>query len=126
MSKNHRNKVISVQHPLQEYIWGENCEGRTVLDETSLCVKQETMPVGTAEQLHYHMKAQQFFFILSGVGCFDIDGEQYTVNQQEGIHIQPGQVHRIQNAGVTPLTFLLVSQPSTNYDRYLSGTDGNV
>ncbi len=75
------------------------------------------MPAGTAENLHYHEKAQQFFFILSGTASFEIDGEKIEVNTQEGIHIKAGQKHRILNQTETELEFILSSQPSTTGDR---------
>lgn len=83
------------------------------------------MPPGTAEQLHYHAKAQQFFFILSGAARFDIDGVSYQVTASEGIQIQAGQAHRIVNTGETDLTFLLASQPSVAHDRHLLNPDTN-
>lgn len=125
MSNHPNNKIVSVQHPLQHYFWGQHCEGRTLLDEPALSIKQETMPAGTSEQLHYHAMAQQFFFILSGVARFDIEGVSYQVNATEGIQIQAGQVHRIVNAGITPLNFLLASQPSVVHDRFLMDADTN-
>lgn len=125
MSGHPNHKVVSVQQPLQHYFWGQHCEGRTLLDEAALSIKQETMPPGTAEQLHYHAKAQQFFFILNGVARFDIDGDSCLVNATEGIQIKAGQVHRIVNAGETPLDFLLASQPSVVNDRHLMDVDTN-
>lgn len=110
---------------MQHYFWGQHCEGRTLLDEPALSIKQETMPPGTSEQLHYHVKAQQFFFILNGLARFNIEGVPYQVNATEGIHIQAGQVHIIANAGITPLDFLMASQPSVVHDRYLMDADTN-
>jgi mannose-6-phosphate isomerase-like protein (cupin superfamily) len=125
MSNHPSNKVISVQQPLQHYFWGNQCEGRTLLDEATLSIKQETMPPGASEQLHYHAKAQQFFFILKGVARLDIEGDSFPVNASEGIQIRAGQIHRIVNTGETPLEFLLASQPSVINDRHLMDTDTN-
>lgn len=75
------------------------------------------MPAGTAEQLHYHAKAQQFFFILKGVASFEIEGEMIDVKEQEGLHIKAGLKHRILNNTNSDLEFILSSQPSTAGDR---------
>ncbi|MBI2274546.1 MAG: cupin domain-containing protein [Bacteroidetes bacterium] len=75
------------------------------------------MPAGTAEALHYHQFAQQFFFILKGTATFEIDGETIIVNEQEGIHIPAGRKHRISNNTSTAIEFILSSQPSTAADR---------
>ncbi|MDE3252495.1 MAG: cupin domain-containing protein [Bacteroidota bacterium] len=125
MSNHPSNKVISVQQPLQHDFWGQHCESNTLLDEASLCIKQERMPPGTAEQLHYHQQAQQFFFILNGLAKFEIEGESYLVSAKEGIQIRPGQVHRIVNAGESSLEFILASQPSVKHDRHLKDADTN-
>ena len=108
---------VSKQEALQHYKWGNDCDGWNFVDGPALSVKQERMPAGTAEVMHYHEKAQQFFFILKGVATFDIDEETITVNEQEGIQIQPGQKHRISNHTDSDIEFILSSQPSTAGDR---------
>jgi mannose-6-phosphate isomerase-like protein (cupin superfamily) len=87
------------------------------VDETSLSVKQEKMPAGTSEALHYHEHAQQFFFILKGVAVFEVEGESITVNELEGLHIPAGKKHRISNQSESSIEFILSSQPSTANDR---------
>lgn len=108
---------VSQYEPLKHYQWGDACDGWNFVDETTLSVKQERMPAGTAETLHYHQYAQQFFFILEGVAVFEIDDEMVTVNAKEGIHIKPGQKHRISNQSATDLIFILSSQPNSAGDR---------
>lgn len=108
---------VSKQEALKHYQWGDGCDGWNFVDEQALSVKQERMPAGTAEVLHYHEKAQQFFFILKGIATFEIEGETIVVNEQEGIHIKPGQKHRISNNTGSAIEFILSSQPSTAGDR---------
>ena len=108
---------VSKQEALKHYQWGDGCDGWNFVDEQALSVKQERMPAGTAEVLHYHEKAQQFFFILKGIATFEIEGETIVVNEQEGIHIKPGQKHRISNNTDSAIEFILSSQPSTAGDR---------
>lgn len=108
---------VSIHKPLKHYQWGNACDGWNFVDEPSLSVKQERMPAGTSEALHYHQHAQQFFFILKGVTSFEIEEESITVNEQEGIHIPAGKKHRILNKTIMDLEFILSSQPSTTGDR---------
>ncbi len=54
----------------QHYQWGDNCESWVLVDTEGLSVKQETMPGGMKENLHFHVNAQQFFFILKGTATF--------------------------------------------------------
>lgn len=101
----------------RQYTWGDGCYGWEFIETDELSVKQELMPEGTAEQLHYHEKAEQFFFILAGRARFEVDGEEIIVKQNQGIRIEPGQKHRISNAVAQDLEFILYSKPSTKNDR---------
>lgn len=75
------------------------------------------MPPDTAEQLHYHEKASQFFFILKGRATFNINGIVSVLKPEQGIEIKPGQHHFISNKEGSDLEFILYSSPSTKYDR---------
>ena len=99
-------------------IWGNNCDGWVFVDTNELSVKQERMPQQTAEALHYHEKAQQFFFILKGIATFEVEDKMFTVQKDEGFHIHAGKKHRIINNTTGDLEFILSSQPSTNNDRF--------
>lgn len=111
-------KPVSRLHPLKHYLWGEQCDGWNLVDTPELSVKMERMPPHTAEQMHFHQQARQFFFILKGTATFYFEGEDpVTVNAQEGLEIRPGLRHRIANEGEEDLEFILSSQPSTAADR---------
>lgn len=101
----------------KHYIWGDNCDSWVLNDTTNLSVKLESMPAGTKESLHYHEKAQQFFFILKGIATFYLDEQSYILTAQQGIRVQPGQQHFIVNETTDILEFLVISEPSTNNDR---------
>ncbi|WP_153798209.1 cupin domain-containing protein [Foetidibacter luteolus] len=100
------------------YTWGDNCDGWVLVDTEALSVKQECMPAQTGEALHYHQKAQQFFFILTGIATFEVENEIYTVHPGQGFHIEAGKTHRILNNTPQDLEFILSSQPSTGNDRF--------
>ncbi len=101
----------------QHYTWGNNCLSWVLADTPGLSVKQESMPAGTKEALHFHNHAQQFFFILKGIATFYANGKKNTVGANEGILIEPNTQHYIANETATELEFLVISQPSTNEDR---------
>lgn len=110
-------KPLSKYQSLGHYQWGDGCDGWNLVAADSLSVKQERMPPGTAEELHFHNASQQFFFILSGSAVFDINDKQVEVKAGEGLHIPAGEKHRISNHTTEGLEFLLCSQPSTLNDR---------
>jgi mannose-6-phosphate isomerase-like protein (cupin superfamily) len=101
----------------EHYKWGQNCDGWHLLKSDTLSVIQEKMPKGTEEALHFHQKAQQFFFILSGLATFEIDGKVIEVKANEGLHIAPNQKHKIKNNSETDLHFLVISEPKAHGDR---------
>ena len=102
------------------YTWGQACTGWHLVQNARLGVIQETMPPGTAEVRHRHAVAQQFFYVLRGEATFELDGERLTLRAGEGLHVRPGQAHRIQNETAEPLEFLVVSEPHAHGDRLLA------
>ncbi len=108
----------SKKHPLQHATWGNKCDAFTLMDTEALSIKQEAMPANTAEELHYHKEAQQFFYILQGEAVFEIDYAIILLQKGEGIEVSPGIHHRILNKQTELLEFLVCSQPSTVNDRH--------
>ncbi|PJJ84781.1 cupin domain-containing protein [Mucilaginibacter auburnensis] len=109
--------VFSKSECIAHYTWGDDCHGWTFVDTEALSVKQELMPPDTAEQLHYHEKASQVFFILKGRALFTIDGVETELREQQGMEILPGRKHMIDNRQQADLEFILYSYPSTKNDR---------
>ena len=109
--------ALDKQNALHHYKWGNDCDGWVFVDTNELSVKQERMPAQTAEALHYHEKAQQFFFILKGIATFEVENKFFKVEAGQGFHITAGKKHRILNTTTEDIEFILSSQPSTNADR---------
>lgn len=101
----------------EHYTWGNNCDGWRLVQTESLSVIEESMPPHTEEQLHYHDKAQQFFYILKGTATFETEDGFVDVEANKGIHIQPGKKHRIINNTDQPLRFIVISEPQSRGDR---------
>jgi len=101
----------------EHYKWGNGCEGWHLLKTDSLNMIKERMPPGTSEQLHYHVYAQQVFYILSGKATFELDGELIDVNKDESLVIPKGVKHKVANEEKEDLIFLLISEPRAQNDR---------
>lgn len=101
----------------EHYIWGDNCDGWHLAKTDSLSVIQERMPAGTAEQYHFHRKAQQVFYILQGTATFTIEGNLQIVNSGESLHIPVLCKHKISNESDADLHFIVVSEPKSHGDR---------
>lgn len=111
--------MITSTENAQHYIWGDQCDGWHLLKTDSLSVIQERMPPGTSEQMHYHERAQQVFYILSGIATFEVEGELKTVQPNQSIHFPKNTRHGITNNGDTDLHFLVISEPKSHGDRML-------
>jgi mannose-6-phosphate isomerase-like protein (cupin superfamily) len=101
----------------EHYIWGSACDGWRLVNHPDLSVIQEHMPPNTHEVRHYHERARQFFYILSGVATMELDGVREQLGTGQGVEIPPGQPHQIFNESNTDLEFLVISQPTTAGDR---------
>jgi len=110
-------KIVGRDTPLNHYQWGEQCDTWTMADNKGLSVKLERMPAATAEQRHYHSMSQQFFYVLKGEAYFEVGQQSVTLHSDQGLLVEPGQIHRIANRSAKDLEFLLVTQPAQGNDR---------
>lgn len=101
----------------ERYRWGVDCDGWHLVKHNQLSVIEEFMPPGSAEIRHYHERAQQFFYILTGEVLMEIDGENVLIPAGSGVRILPGSRHQIRNPSSSPVRFLVISQPSIRDDR---------
>ena len=101
----------------EHYSWGDHCDSWILKNTPKLSVKQEKMPAGASEKLHFHKVAEQFFYILKGEAVFCIDEEKFLVKQGESISIVPRAVHFISNESAGDIEFLVISNPPTDHDR---------
>lgn len=111
-----KSRVVS-KEAATHYWWGGNCDSWILADNKCLSVKQERMPPGTKESLHFHTVAQQFFFILKGTAVFYLNHEKHLMHEQQGISVLPKAAHYIANETEDEIEFLVVSQPATDSDR---------
>ena len=73
---------------------------------------EATLPVGGATQAHYHPKAEEIYYILSGRGRMVIESESRDVKALDAIAIPPGARHRLTNTGEEPLVLLCCCAPA--------------
>lgn len=109
--------VVKSLKNAEHYTWGNQCDGWHLVQLATLSIIQERMPPGTAEVKHYHQRAHQFFFVLSGQATLEIDTETVVLSAQEGIEIPPGLAHQMRNDATTDLVFIVTSVPKSHGDR---------
>jgi len=99
------------------YPWGAGCEGWRLVDSSAWTVIEERVPAGAAEVRHFHERARQFFYVLTGVAWLEIEGLTHRLPAGSGLEVAPGQRHQFMNQSDQPVTFLVASVPSTQSDR---------
>ena len=102
---------------LEPYLWGEVCRGWHLVQTEGLSVIQERVPPGRGEVRHYHERARQFFYVLSGQATLELGEETFVLNPLEGLEVAPQIVHQLQNDGFEDLVFLVISAPRSHGDR---------
>ena len=108
--------VVSTENT-EHYIWGEVCDGWHLLKRDDMSVIQERVPAGSAEIMHYHTRARQFFYILEGEGTMEFDDHQTVLRQGEGLEIPPQIRHQFRNLSSADVHFLVISAPAARGDR---------
>lgn len=101
----------------EHYVWGKSCDGWHLVKNPELSVIQERMPAGAAEVRHFHHRAQQFFYILTGEAVMEVDGRPMALAAGEGIWIPAGSSHQMKNESDDEVHFLVISQPPSHGDR---------
>lgn len=99
------------------YTWGGDCDGWRFVDRKELSVIYERMPPGRSEVRHFHSKASQLFFVLSGNLTIEVDGETFRVNVGEAVEVVATRPHQVLNDSDEAAEFLVISQPTTRDDR---------
>jgi mannose-6-phosphate isomerase-like protein (cupin superfamily) len=102
----------------EHYRWGNDCDGWHLVKDGSLSVIEEFIPSGGCEVRHYHNKAQQFFYILSGEAMMEVEGRSTLLRAGSGIRILPGARHQISNPSSGAVRLLVISQPPSRGDRF--------
>jgi mannose-6-phosphate isomerase-like protein (cupin superfamily) len=87
---------------------------RSILDLSNAPVVNQslaeaTLPAGAATDRHYHQASEEFYFLLTGRGVMEIDGEVREVGPGDAILIPAGAWHQIR--ATEPLRFLCCCAP---------------
>ena len=101
----------------EHYTWGVVCDGWRLLDKQDLSVIQERVPPAGGEAPHFHSRARQFFYVISGTATMELPDQTVSFGAGQGLHVPPNTVHRLVNTSDTDLVFLVISAPTTIGDR---------
>ena len=75
---------------------------------------EASLPAGAHTERHHHAVAEEIYFLLSGEGELEIDGELRTVGPGDAALIPRGARHQI--TALTDLRFLCTCSPPYSHD----------
>ncbi|MDB4886847.1 MAG: cupin [Gemmatimonadetes bacterium] len=101
----------------QPYQWGERCRGWHLMRAANLSIIEERMPAGTREVRHWHARAAQFFYVLSGTLTLEVEGTFHHLAPRTGIELPQGTAHQAINETDADVEFLVISNPPAQGDR---------
>ncbi len=67
---------------------------------------------GGAASLLHRLKNSEVYYILSGRGEMQIDGETESVKPGQAIYVSPGSRQRLRNTGPRELVFVCIVDPA--------------
>jgi mannose-6-phosphate isomerase-like protein (cupin superfamily) len=70
------------------------------------------LPVGASTQEHYHVRAEEIYYITHGAGRMRIEGELRDVKAGDAVAIPPGRKHKLWNTGNETLRLLCCCAPA--------------
>jgi mannose-6-phosphate isomerase-like protein (cupin superfamily) len=99
------------------FITKDGSEIRELLAHRNSSIRNQSLaearlPVGGATQEHYHLVAEEIYYITQGTGRIRIETEVREVAVGDAIAIRPGQKHKLWNTGIQPLHLLCCCAPA--------------
>ena len=69
------------------------------------------LPPASANTLHKHIRAEEFYFVLEGTGRMRVGDETLTVPKFGGVHVGPEQLRQVFNDTDAEVLWLIIGAP---------------
>ena len=69
------------------------------------------LPPKSANTLHKHIRAEEFYFVIEGSGRIRVGDETLTVSKHGGVLVGPGQLRQVFNDTENDVLWLIVGAP---------------
>lgn len=79
------------------------------------------LPPKSANTLHKHVRAEEFYFVLEGVGRMRVGEETLTVPQHGGVLVGPAQLRQVFNDTESDVLWLIVGAPEAEFEPHEVG-----
>lgn len=103
------------------FVTKDGSEIRELLAYRNSCIRNQTLaearlPPGRSTAPHHHVRSEEIYYVLAGLGLMRVGNEQREVGPGDAIAIPPGQSHQITNIGPEVLKFLCCCAPGYEHD----------
>jgi mannose-6-phosphate isomerase-like protein (cupin superfamily) len=75
------------------------------------------LPPKSANTLHRHRRAEEFYFVVEGVGRIRIENKSLTVPKHGGVLVGPRLLRQVFNDTDADVLWLIVGAPEKEFDR---------
>ena len=82
------------------------------------------LPPKSASTLHKHVRQEEFYFVLEGVGRMRVGGESLTVPKYGGVLVGPDQLRQVFNDTEEEVLWLITGAPEEL--EFLQGSKSNM
>jgi mannose-6-phosphate isomerase-like protein (cupin superfamily) len=79
------------------------------------------LPPKSANTLHRHVRAEEFYFVLQGTGRMRVDGQTLTIPTLGGVLVGPAVVRQIFNDSDAEVLWLIVGAPEKEFEPHEVG-----
>jgi len=86
--------------------------GRVSLPTVNQSLAQATLEVGGETTEHFHVEAEEIYYMTAGNGRLRLGDEESAVTAGDCIVIAPGTPHKLWNTGDVPLMLLCCCAPA--------------
>lgn len=117
LQKRDRKMRIVDRESAEHYNWKNVCDGWHFLNTDELSIIAEKMPPNTFEDIHFHYKARQFFYVLFGEAEMRFQDKTVRLQAGSGIEIEPMEIHQMANVSCEPVEFMVISTPKAHGDK---------
>ena len=103
------------------FITKDGSEIRKLLAHRNSSIRNQSLAearltTGGATQEHYHVRAEEIYYITAGQGRIRIEGQCREVEAGDAIAIPPGTRHKLWNIGRSTLCLLCCCAPAYEHD----------
>jgi mannose-6-phosphate isomerase-like protein (cupin superfamily) len=90
----------------------------------NLAARLWRLPPGSANTLHKHIRAEEFYFVLEGVGRMRVGDQTLTVPKHGGVLVGPGELRQVFNDTESEALWLIMAAPEET--EFLPGGKGDL